>query len=90
MTPNAPAGHQAEYRGGVGWHKSRILKITVCKVSFLRNNDQVAIHKSEAGKLLHQAFLGYNASRCVLTVFFRKELPSCHHYLHYPLSMELK
>ena len=69
------------------WHKSRLHKLTVCNVSFSRSNDQVTISKSEYEKLLSQDSGGYNTSRNVLTVCFRKGLLSCHRYLHCPLSM---
>ena len=49
--------------------------------------DQVTISKSEYEKLLSQDSGGYNTSRNVLTVCFRKGLLSCHRYLHCPLSM---
>jgi hypothetical protein len=58
--------------------------------AIIRNNDQITIHKSEAGKLLKQTSSGYNVSRSMLTRFFREELSSCHHYSLCPLSMELK
>jgi hypothetical protein len=34
-----------------------------------RHNDPITMRKNESGKLLNQAFLGYNASRSMLTVF---------------------
>ncbi len=37
--------------------------------AIIRNNDQITIHKSEAGKLLNQTSSGYNVSRSMLTVF---------------------